>query len=403
MVRRGLVRYDALLLTAVIWFLAKFLRYAFPPLFATLRIEYGVSTAHVGMAFSAMMFTYAFMQFPSGALADWFGPIKVITLGALVTGLGALSLVLDAGFPGLIAGMMLIGIGTGAHKTVAIRLLVGIYPAQTGRTIGAIDTVAAFGGVFAPLAVVVALPTWRELFLASGFVVIGLAAFFVAVVTRHQPASARDRTSDGRRVSLHTYLWALGRPPVALFIGVTVFVSFAYNGSVAFLPLYLIEVADIRPTDANTIFSLLFVASLIQLGTGELSDRTGRLPTLLLAIGTATIGLFALQFVSSVVPIGAAVLLFALGAHGYRPVRGAHLVAILPEDAAGGALGAVRTILMSAGALGPLVTGVLIETAGYRAAFTALGLALGLGAILVVALLSMEGGRSDRTVGPATE
>ena len=32
---RRLGRFDALLLTSLIWFLAKFVRYAFPPLFVT--------------------------------------------------------------------------------------------------------------------------------------------------------------------------------------------------------------------------------------------------------------------------------------------------------------------------------------------------------------------------------
>jgi len=50
--------------------------------------------------------------------------------------------------------------GTGAYKTVGVRLLSRTYPAQTGRVLGVFDTFGTFGGVAAPAAVVVvaALP-----------------------------------------------------------------------------------------------------------------------------------------------------------------------------------------------------------------------------------------------------
>jgi len=40
--------YDVLVLTSLIWFLGKFVRYAFPPLFEPLQASYGVSNAAVG-------------------------------------------------------------------------------------------------------------------------------------------------------------------------------------------------------------------------------------------------------------------------------------------------------------------------------------------------------------------
>nr|WP_234402798.1 hypothetical protein [Halarchaeum acidiphilum] len=63
--RRRLRSLDALAATAAIWFLAKSLRYAFPPLFGTLSARYGVSNATLGLAFTAMMLVYALCQFPA--------------------------------------------------------------------------------------------------------------------------------------------------------------------------------------------------------------------------------------------------------------------------------------------------------------------------------------------------
>ena len=84
-------KYDALALTAGIWFLGKFLRYAFPPLFGPLQETYVVSNTAIGTAYGALMIAYAGMQFPSGALSDYLGPVRVITVGGVIAARSRLS------------------------------------------------------------------------------------------------------------------------------------------------------------------------------------------------------------------------------------------------------------------------------------------------------------------------
>ncbi|OTF05770.1 MFS transporter, partial [Halorubrum sp. SD612] len=120
---RRIGEYDALLLVSLVWFLGKFVRYLFPPLFESIRGAYGVSNATVGTAFTGFMIVYALLQFPSGAVADRVGPVRVIVAGALVAGAGSLALVVDAPFAALVAAMLVIGAGTGVHKTVSVRLI----------------------------------------------------------------------------------------------------------------------------------------------------------------------------------------------------------------------------------------------------------------------------------------
>ncbi|WP_049981166.1 MFS transporter [Halolamina rubra] len=389
---RRLERYDALILTSLLWFMAKFVRYLFPPLFEPFQAAFGVSNTATGLAFSALMTVYALMQFPSGVVADRQGPVRVIAGGAVVAGLGSLALVVPVPLPDLslpagpvasvpgeflaiVGGMLLIGVGTGAHKTVAVRLLAAVHEERPGRALGVLDTVAAFGGVAAPLAVTYALPDWRGLFLASALLVAALTVLFVRRTPRHldgdgSRATEGDGDTDG---SLAGYLRLMTAPRVGLFVGVTVAFAFAYNGVVAFLPLYLTEAAELEQGVANTLYSGLFVVSLIQLGTGELTDRVGRLPMLFVTVGAAVAGAALLLSVQGVVAVAVAVVVFGLGAHGFRPVRSAFLMSLLPDDAAGGGLGVVRTVLMTAGAVAPGVTGFLIDTRGYDAAFATLG------------------------------
>jgi len=389
---------DALVATSLIWFLAKFLRYAFPPLFAPIQAEYGLTNAAVGTAFTGMMLCYAAMQFPSGALADRVGPVRVITAGALVAALAA-GLVFAAGvggFPVLVAGMLLVGLGTGAHKTVAVMLLPAVYPDSRGRVLGALDTFGTFGGVAAPAAVVAVLGAaldWEWLFLGAAVVGVAFATAFARRVPRHLPpggfevpARGDERAADGGDPGFARYLSLFVDRRLAAFVAVTVLFSFAYNGVVAFLPLYLTDATAMTSESASLLYSGLFLVSVVQPLTGEASDRVGQLPVIGATLALAAAGLVALRFVSAPLAAAVAVLALGVGSHGFRPVRGAYLVSMVPSAVAGGTLGVVRTAIMGAGAVAPAVVGVLADRAGFVPAFALLAATL-LGAVGVVAVL----------------
>ncbi|WP_436343410.1 MFS transporter [Natronorubrum sp. FCH18a] len=373
--------YDVLVVTAAIWFLAKFLRYAFPPLFESFQLSYGVSNAVLGAAYTGFMLVYAAMQFPSGVLGDRFGSVVVITAGALVAAAAALVLVVDSPFFVLVAAMLVMGAGTGAHKTVAVRLLSRAYPSRTGRALGVLDTFGAFGGVVAPAAVVAVAgitfalgASWRLIFLFAGLAGLALALAFRIRVPKRVPSAtngdAATRAVSAAGFSQYATLFRDWR--FAVFSLVTVLFSFTYNGFVAFAPLYLTQEAGLADATAGLLYSALFLASLSQLATGDLSDRVGKLPIIVALLGLASAALIAfisLTDTGGPVVLGAALIAVGIGAHGFRPVRGAYLMAVIPDDVAGGGLGVVRTLLMGAGAVAPVIVGTLSEVAGFQPAF----------------------------------
>jgi len=393
-------RYDALALTALVWFLGKFLRYAFPPLFGQFQAIYGVSRTALGAAFTGLMLVYAAMQFPSGFLADRFGSVSVISVGGVVTGVGALVLTVDTSFAMLVGAMLLVGAGTGTYKTVAVELLARIYASETGRSLGVFETVGSLSGVAAPAAVVAAtsLPgllgaPWRTLFLAGGLAALGVTLAFLVRVPRH--LGDRPATTGGSESTpqLREYVSLFRRPKFSAFVAVSVLFSFAYNGLVAFLPLYLTGAGGVSSVTANLLFSALFAVSLVQLITGEASDRIGVLPLLVGTLSIATAGLAGLVILSGTagpIGLGAFVIMLGVGAHGYRPVRGAYLMDVLPENVAKGSLGVVRTLLVTAGAVGPAAVGYLSEVSGFREAFGILTAAIGVATALTVILCVID-------------
>ena len=372
---KTLDEFDALVLVSLLWFLAKFIRYAFPPLFEPLQGVYGVTNAEVGFAYTGFMLTYAAMQFPSGALADRFGSVRVIATGSMVAALAALALVIDSPFAVLVGAMVLMGAGTGAHKTVAIRLLSRLYPARTGRALGTMDTIGTFAGVAAPAVVVAVLAgpallgeSWRTVFLVAGLAGIAGTVAFTVRVSDPEGTDSAGASSGGVR----EYITLFRNPRLLAFVLVTVLFGFTYNGVVAFLPLYLTSEAGLTPATAGLLFGALFAASVVQVVSGILSDRIGELPVIVATLVLATVALAALVVLTPTgrpVVLGAVVVVIGLGSHGFRPVRGAYWMSVLPESVAGGSLGIVRTLLMGSGALAPAVVGVLSESVGFVTAF----------------------------------
>jgi MFS family permease len=404
-------QYDALALTAAIWFLGKFLRYAFPPLFGPLQETYAVSNTVIGTAYGALMIAYAGMQFPSGALSDYLGPVRVITVGALVAAVGALSIVLPGSLALLVGGMVLIGLGSGAHKTVAVPMLSSIYRRRPGRALGIMDTLGAFGGVVAPPAVVLMLetPGWRYVFVAGGLVGLALAFGFHRRVPERLPDS-EDVLDDGSTAAdggpeeadsgseadadpstLSVYRTLFRDHVLLVVVLATVLSSFAFNGAVAFLPLYLTDSAGLSTAFASAVYSGFFLVSLVQLGTGEVGDRVGMLPVLSGALALATVGLVGVVLAGTPFVLAAAVLVFGVGVHGHRPVRGAYFAALLPDTIRGGALGVIRTALIGAGAAAPVIVGYLTDAFGYYEAFVVIAATMAIASGLVVALMLGSG------------
>lgn len=397
--RRFARHYEVLFLTAFIWFLAKFLRYAFPPLFEPLGAAYGVSNAVLGTAFTGFMLAYAAMQFPSGVVADRLGSVAVITAGVALAAAAAAVLVVGSPFAVVVGAMVLMGTGTGAHKTVAVGLLSRAYPDHTGRALGVLDTAGVFGGVAAPAAVVFSLGVagasvlgWRLVFLLAA-VAGGAAAvaFAVRVPPRIDGARAGGSAGGG---GIGQYLGLFARRRFAAFVLMTLLFSFTYNGVVAFLPVYLTSEAGVTTATAGLLYALLFAAGPVQIATGEASDRVGIPPLLVSTLALAAIALGTLVLVApagNVWVLAAAVVCIGLGSHGHRPLRGAYLLSVVPGSIAGGGLGAVRTLLMGTGALAPAVVGVLSDSVGFGPAFGLLTASITVAAGLAALLWLTEG------------
>lgn len=413
---------DILIITALIWFLGKFIRYVFPPLFESLQVSYSVSTTMLGWTFSAFLFAYALVQFPSGVWSDSFGSVPVISAGILLASVTTMVLFLEVPFVGFVVIMVILGASTGVHKTSAVQLLSKIYSSSRGRALGVFDTFGTFGGVVAPIAIVVAasipvpIPGWRILLLTTGLFGLLCAIIFRLIVPQNlkrmelsilteknhtsstQPvhteqrddsSAAMSESSPRSSVEWRSYVKLFENKNFVLFVIISLLFSFTYYGMVSFLPLYLTEEGSVSSAIAGMLYSIVFVASIAQIVSGELSDKLGALPVISGALGLATISMtiFILATDSNLWVLTMSVFALGLGVHGFRPVRAVYLMKTLPDQLSAGGFGIVRTLLMLAGAISPGIVGTLSDVSTFRTAFWVLTSSVLLSTVLSLYLL----------------
>lgn len=371
--------------------MVQFVRYVFPPLFETLQATYGVSNTETGLLFTLLMLGYSTVQLPAGVLGDRFGEPFVIIGGVAVAALATMGAFLAPTFAFLTLAAILIGIGTGVHKTVAIPYLSKEYPDRTGLALGVMDTIGQFGGIAAPVVVVALLASvfhWRMVFalVVVASLTFGLLFWLSSTATNSGSKDDEAGNGDDDNPGLQTYLSIFADRKLALFLLVTTFFTFAWNGIASFFPLFLISEKGISADTAGLAYSLLFVASISQTVTGDTSDRFGRLRIALLLYILMIVGLSLLLVAESFVLVLVLTAVMGIGLHGFRPVRDSYLMDLIPSSVGGGTLGIVRTVMTVVGALSPAIIGYLSDTVGFVFAFTVLIIVLICGAGLIILL-----------------
>lgn len=387
-----MIEYRLIVLVSLIWFMVQFVRYVFPPLFETLQTTYGVSNTETGLLFTLLMLGYSTVQLPAGMLGDRLGEPRVIVGGVTVFALAAVGAFLAPTFALLTVAAVLIGIGTGGHKTVAIPYLSKEYPRRTGLALGVMDTIGQFGGIAAPVVVIALLASavhWRAVFALIVAVSLMLGVLFSITALPSAGGRAVDSAGpdgDAGDPGLRAYLSIFTNRDLALFLVVTTLFTFAWNGIASFFPLFLTSQKGIPSNTAGLAYSLLFAASISQTVTGDASDRFGRLRISLLLYVSMIVGLSLIVATRSLALIFTMTVLMGVGLHGFRPVRDSYLMDLIPSSVGGGTLGIVRTVMTAIGALSPATVGYLSDTVGFTVAFVVLIAVLICGAALIVVL-----------------
>ncbi|CAN0563219.1 unnamed protein product [Ectocarpus sp. 12 AP-2014] len=143
---RGSLSWGLVVLFFFYDYLLKFSVSVFKP---TLMQEFLISTTEFGLIMSMYMITYTVMQIPAGVMVDHWGPRKVITIAAIICGVGCLLFASANNFILLLIGRALIGCGASFALVTCSKLAtIWFHSNKFASLFGFMVTVAFVGGVF---------------------------------------------------------------------------------------------------------------------------------------------------------------------------------------------------------------------------------------------------------------
>ena len=359
-------------------------RVVISPVVPDLTISFDVSTGAIGLALTGMWATYALAQFPSGVLADRFGARSVVLLSLAGTCVASLLLALSPSYLTFVFLAVILG-GAAGMVYSAAAILVTKHAAETGRAMGIFIAGGPFAGLLAPPAAA-ALGTrygW-EAAVALGAVVALPALVLFSLRIESTPPTDPQR-SVRERVDGKTALEILSRPAIARTVVLAVLGAFTWQATASFLPAFLEAFRGFSRTDASLLFSAYFLIHGLSMPLiGILSDRYSRDAAATLTMGAGVAGYTLLVIATSTIATIGAIVLIGLAMSWGAPLQ-SRFMDLLSEAELGTGFGLVRTVYMLLGALGSVVTGVVVDVVGWQAAFTLLAGCMTLATLVLVA------------------
>jgi len=315
---------------ALLYMVGQFLRNSIGVIAPELAHELDLSAAETGLLSSIFFFAFAVMQLPLGIALDRYGPRHCMLAGSAIVLMGCAVFALATSLAGLIAGRILLGIGSSCSLMAPLALYARRFPADRFATLAGIQIgLGTLGAVLAtaPLAFATAAIGWRMAFVWVGGAMLAVAVAIALLVDDGTPA-AIPRERETVRQSLAGIGAAVRTPALGrLFLmHVATYSSFVYIAGLWGGP-YLTHVYGYglkARGDFLLVAALAQVLGLLLWGTAVRAFGGHKRPVML----GAAITIAALAFPALAGPLSPASLVVWLAVFGagaaYTPVLIAH-------------------------------------------------------------------------------
>ncbi len=351
-------------------------RGALPIAAPLLKGDLNLSNEAYGVAVSAFFWIYAPVQLFAGWLCDRFSVYKLLALGILLWAGSTLLMGFAGGFTSLLVLRVMLGVGEslafpGSSKIIARH----VPPERRGVANSALAMGIALGPAVGTLAggLMVAHWGWRAMFFVFG----ALTLLWLAPWRRAVRAISNERRYDhGAAVPVAAVIskWPLWSMSIVHSLG-----NYCFYFLLAWLPLYLTKSRGFSITEMTFLASLGYaVQGACAFVYGHFTDwwtRSGRSEAavrrwMMVASQTlAAVSILALAYAHSAVEIG--ILLCLAGAASASLSMNLYAVAQMfaGPRASGTWVGVQNSFGNLSGIFGPIVTGIIVDRAGYENAF----------------------------------
>ena len=358
-------------------------KFVIPPLLPTISAELGLTSFQAGISLTCMTLAFALLQYPSGRLSDLLSRRTVLVAGVVVLLAGFVVLTGTTTYYLFLLGAILVGTGEGLYGIAGRAWIDDLFTAQRGRAYGFYSAASDAGGAVAAIGavVVLAVAAWRASFLPVIAILLVIGALLHRLgdepyVVERVPLEARGtvvRLVADRRIRLGALVYGL--------------FMFAWQGVLSFLPTLLQVEREMSSSLASVVFSGLFLVGFVcKPLVGQLSDRMRRSSVAVFSLTLGAVGLLGVLVSQSLLFVVAGVVVFSVGLKGFIPVMQAYLMDIFPAETKGGDLGALRSLYLGVGSLGPAYVGYAVQHTTYTTAFTLFVACLGLAAVVMLVL-----------------
>ncbi len=372
---------------------------AFAVLYLPLVEEFRTSRAEVAAVQSAVLLLTGFAGPLVGWAFDRLGPRRLHQTAAFLAALAFVAASRATSLPalvvtyGLVGGLMLAALGGQTNMVVAALW----YPRSRGRAIALVDLGTGFGAFCViPLGqLLVTTLGWRATLLVWAALLLGVVVPLNAFQRLPGPLAATTAAGEDEQAwNVRTAI----RAPAFWWLAAAVF-----SGSCAFpvMNTHMVAYAigrGITPERAATALGAVSLVSLLgRYGTGWLSDRVGRAPTLTIAYGSAAFGVICL----SMLAFGGGprwlvvyVVLYGLAQGSTGIISSARAADVFAGASFGAIFGWITLAVGPSQALGAWLGGRIFDaTASYLPAF---GFAVAALVAGVVAMWQVREGRPTR-------
>ncbi len=353
-----------------------------------MKSDLSLSEEAYGIVFSAFFWIYAPVQMFAGWLCDRFSVYKLMAAGILLWAGSTFLTAFAGGFASLLVLRIMLGVGESISFPGTSKIIARHIPAERrGVANAAVAAGIALGPAVGTLlgGLILKAWGWHEIFLVFGLVTL------IWLLPWQQTVQALPKTGyrdEGQRVPLGMLLtkWPLWSMSIVHALG-----NYCFYFLLAWLPLFLTKSRGFSIGEMTMLATLGYaVQGACALGYGYFSDwwtGSGRSEAIcrrwmmvasqFLAAGA----ILGLAFAHDAVTIG--ILLCLAGAASASLSLNLYAVAQMfaGSRASGTWVGVQNAIGNLSGIIGPIVTGIVVQRAGYNSAFVLTAAIAAVGAI----------------------
>jgi MFS family permease len=326
------------------------------------QAEFGLSFAAVGLLRGLFAGTMAGLQIPASHLAERYSAPVILAGGTALAGFGYCLAGLSGSFAMLLFALLVGGLGASTQHPIASSLVARAFSGpRSMKALGGYNFAGDIGKMTVPAlaALMIAAMPWRPVLILLGMAGFVAALLIVLLMPRFgaEPAAADNDNNQERKILRG------GRYAFPMLLSIGVIDSATRMGFLTFLPFILTAKGATLPTIGFAL-TLVFAGGAVgKLVCAYIGARIGAIGTVFLTEIMTLVLIFAIL----PLPLDAAMVmlpLLGIALNGTSSVLYGSVPELVPAERRTRAFGIFYTGTIGAGAVAPIVYGLVSDAVG---------------------------------------